>query len=119
VFTTRADTLFGVTYVAVAAEHPLAQPPPRATRNWPRSSPNASRAAWPRPTWRPWKRRAWIRASRSTTPSPTKPVPVFVANYVLMGYGEGAVMAVPAHDERDFAFAQEIWLADQASDQAR
>jgi leucyl-tRNA synthetase len=106
VFTTRADTLFGVTYVAVAAEHPLALRPLPATRHWPPSSPNASRAASPKPTWRPWKRRAWTPASRSTTRSPTKPVPVFVANYVLMGYGEGAVMAVPAHDERDFAFAQ-------------
>ncbi len=105
VFTTRADTLMGATYVAVAAEHPL-----------------AAKAAVSDP-----KVAAFIEECRkggvteaelatqekkgiATTLTAKHPIsgaelPVWVANYVLMAYGEGAVMAVPAHDERDFEFA--------------
>jgi leucyl-tRNA synthetase len=72
VFTTRADTLMGVTYVAIAAEHPIA-----------------------------------LHAAKD---NPSK-LPIWIANYVLMGYGEGAVMAVPAHDERDFEFAKKYNLS--------
>ncbi len=110
VFTTRADTLFGVTYVAVAAEHPL-----------------ATQAAATRPELAAFigacKQGSVAEADMATMekkgmdtglvvyhPLTNEPVPVFVANYVLMGYGEGAVMAVPAHDERDFAFAGKYGL---------
>ena len=110
VFTTRADTLFGVTYVAVAAEHPLAQ---QAAQN------NPELAAFIHEC----KQGSVAEADLATMekkgmdtglvvhhPFTNQPVPVWVANYVLMGYGEGAVMAVPAHDERDFAFAQKYGL---------
>ncbi|MEW5770932.1 MAG: leucine--tRNA ligase [Pseudomonadota bacterium] len=110
VFTTRADTLFGVTYVAVAAEHPLAQ---QAAAN------NPALAAFIAEC----KQGSVAEADLATMekkgmdtglvvhhPFTNQPVPVWVANYVLMGYGEGAVMAVPAHDERDFAFAQKYGL---------
>jgi leucyl-tRNA synthetase len=110
VFTTRADTLFGVTYVAVAAEHPLAQ---QAAAN------NPELAAFIHEC----KQGSVAEADLATMekkgmdtglvvyhPFTNEPVPVWVANYVLMGYGEGAVMAVPAHDERDFAFAQKYQL---------
>jgi leucyl-tRNA synthetase len=110
VFTTRADTLFGVTYVAVAAEHPLAT---QAAEN------NLALAAFIAEC----KQGSVAEADMATMekkgmdtglkvyhPFTNKAVPVFVANYVLMGYGEGAVMAVPAHDERDFAFAQKYDL---------
>jgi leucyl-tRNA synthetase len=110
VFTTRADTLFGVTYVAVAAEHPLAQ---RAAAD------NPALAAFIHEC-----RQGSVAEAELATmekkgmdtglvvyhPFTNEPVPVWVANYVLMGYGEGAVMAVPAHDERDFAFARKYGL---------
>ena len=67
VFTTRADTTMGVTFVAVAAEHPLATRAAVDTRNWRNSSRNASRAASPKPTLRRWKRRACRPASSSAT----------------------------------------------------
>ncbi len=111
VFTTRADTLFGVTYVAVAAEHPLAQ---QAAAN------NPALAAFIAEC----KQGSVAEADLATMdkkgmdtglvayhPFTGEAVPIWVANYVLMGYGEGAVMAVPAHDERDFAFAQKYKLA--------
>ena len=110
VFTTRADTLFGVTYVAVAAEHPLAQQA---------AASNPALAAFIHEC----KQGSVAEADLATMekkgmdtglvvyhPFTNQPVPVWVANYVLMGYGEGAVMAVPAHDERDFAFAQKYGL---------
>jgi len=105
VFTTRADTLMGATYVAVAAEHPLAA---QAAANNPAlaafieeckhgSVAEADLAAM--------EKKGMPTGLRVVHPLTGEYLPVWVANYVLMGYGEGAVMAVPAHDERDFAFA--------------
>jgi len=110
VFTTRADTLMGATYVAVAAEHPIAL---RAAET------NPAVAAFVEEC-----RRGGVTEAELATqekkglpigrfvrhPLTGEPLPVWVANYVLMGYGEGAVMAVPAHDERDFAFATKYRL---------
>jgi len=105
VFTTRADTLFGVTFVAVSAEHPLAAA--AATRS-------AQLAAFVDEC----RRGSTMEADVATAPKRAcrpacmcAPVQrpgdrVWVANYVLMAYGEGAVMGVPAHDERDFEFAR-------------
>jgi leucyl-tRNA synthetase len=110
VFTTRADTLMGATYVAIAAEHPL-----------------AIRVADKNPTLAKFiqecKQGAVIEAELATQekkgmdtglfvshPLSGEKLPVWVANYVLMGYGEGAVMAVPAHDQRDFEFATQYKL---------
>src|ERR1019366_2210067 len=105
VFTTRADTLFGVTFVAVSAEHPLAAAA---------AAGNAPLAAFVDEC----RRGSTMEADVATAPKrgmPTglhvrhpfggQPIEVWVANYVLMTYGEGAVMGVPAHDERDFEFA--------------
>jgi leucyl-tRNA synthetase len=110
-FTTRADTLMGVTFCAVAAEHPLAT---HAARG------NAPLAAFIEEC----KRGPAIEAQIATQekkgmatglavrhPLTGKSVPVWVGNYVLMSYGEGAVMGVPAHDERDFEFAKRYGLA--------
>ena len=110
VYTTRPDTLMGATYVAVAAEHPL-----------------ATKAAENNPTLQAFINEckmgsvaeadvATVDKKGMTTglfvrhPLKDEQLPVWVANYVLMSYGEGAVMAVPAHDKRDFEFAQKYNL---------
>ena len=105
VFTTRADTIMGVTFCAVAAEHPLAT---LAATNNPKLAAFIEKC----------KTGSVIEADLATQekegmftglyvthPLTNEPVPVWVGNYVLMSYGDGAVMGVPAHDERDFAFA--------------
>ncbi len=109
-FTTRADTLMGVTFCAVAAEHALAV---WAARD------NAPLAAFIEEC----KRGPAIESELATQekkgmptglavrhPVTGAPIPVWVGNYVLMSYGEGAVMGVPAHDERDFEFAKKYRL---------
>ncbi len=111
VFTTRADTLLGATYVAVAAEHPLAL---RAAES------NPALAAFIEECRQGGVTEAELATQEKkgmptgltvTHPLTGGALPLWVANYVLMGYGEGAVMAVPAHDERDFAFAHQFDLA--------
>ncbi|HWR92963.1 MAG TPA: leucine--tRNA ligase, partial [Desulfobacterales bacterium] len=115
VYTTRADTLMGVTFCAVAAEHPLAT---RAAHG------NAKLAAFIDEC----KHGSVMEADMATMEKKGMPTGIFVAhpltgeqvevwvgNYVLMSYGEGAVMAVPAHDERDFAFAKKYSLPIQQS----
>ncbi|HWU82249.1 MAG TPA: leucine--tRNA ligase, partial [Methylophilaceae bacterium] len=110
VFTTRADTIMGVTFCAVAAEHPLATLA---------ASSNPALAAFIEKC----KQGSVMEADMATMekegmdtgltiahPLTGEQVPVWVGNYVLMTYGEGAVMAVPAHDERDFEFAKKYSL---------
>ena len=106
VFTTRPDTLMGATYLAVAAEHPLAQaasaerPEVARFREECRVTQTAEAAV------ETMEKRGVDTGRRAIHPLTGRTLPVYAANFVLMGYGEGAVMAVPAHDERDFAFAQ-------------
>jgi leucyl-tRNA synthetase len=110
VFTTRADTIMGITFCAVAAEHPLAT---KAAAN------NPALAAFIEKC----KTGSVIEADLATQekegmftglyvthPLTHEQLPVWVGNYVLMSYGDGAVMGVPAHDERDFAFALKYQL---------
>ena len=111
VFTTRADTLFGVTYVAVAAEHPLAQ---RAAADNPELAAfitECKQGSVAEADMATMEKKGMDTGLKVYHPFTHEPIPVFIANYVLMGYGEGAVMAVPAHDERDFAFAKKYGLA--------
>ena len=111
VYTTRADTLMGVTYVAVAAEHPLAL---KAAENNPElaafieecrmgSVAEADLATA--------EKKGMATGLFVQHPVTGEELPVWIANYVLMSYGSGAVMAVPAHDERDFEFANKFNLA--------
>jgi leucyl-tRNA synthetase len=113
VFTTRPDTLFGATYMVVAPEHPLVQ----TALTLPKEAVRAD----------PAKVGAYVTAAKNKSdiermeskqktgvdlgidamnPATGEPIPVWVADYVLMGYGTGAIMAVPAHDERDGEFAK-------------
>ncbi len=133
VFTTRPDTLYGATYVVLAPEHPLVDG--LVASAWPDGTPDSWRypqgradaAAWqPADAVAAYREAAARRSDRQRTaegaksgvftgsyvvnPITAEPVPVFVADYVLMGYGTGAIMAVPAHDERDLDFAREYGL---------
>jgi leucyl-tRNA synthetase len=111
VFTTRADTIMGITFAAVAAEHPLATEAAKS---------NPALAAFIEECKKGGVQEAEI-ATMEKKGMPTgffvrhpfsgDPIEVWIGNYVLMGYGEGAVMAVPGHDERDFAFAKKYRLA--------
>ena len=110
VFTTRADTLFGVTYVAVAAEHPLAQQAAAGNPALAEFIAECKQGSVAEANMATMEKKGMDTGLKVYHPFTNEPVPVYVANYVLMGYGEGAVMAVPAHDERDFAFARKYAL---------
>ena len=88
--------------------------PPAPTRGWPPSSRTARRAAPPRPNWPCARRKACPPGLMVIHPITGEPIDVWVGNYVLMGYGDGAVMGVPAHDERDFAFRAQVQPDDHA-----
>jgi leucyl-tRNA synthetase len=110
VFTTRADTIMGVTFCAVAPEHPLAE---HAARNNPALAAfiAACKAGGTTEAELATKEKEGMPTGLSVThPLTGAQVPVWVGNYVLMSYGDGAVMGVPAHDERDFAFAKKYAL---------
>jgi len=110
VFTTRPDTLMGVTYIAVAAEHPLAA---KAAANNPKLRSfieECKKGGVTEAEIATQEKKGMATGEFVTHPFTGKKLPVWVANYVLMGYGEGAVMAVPAHDERDFEFATKYGL---------
>jgi len=110
VFTTRPDTLMGATYVAVAAEHPLAT---LAAQNDPELQAfidECKRGGVAEADIATQEKKGLATSLRVQHPLTGELLPVWVANYVLMNYGEGAVMAVPAHDERDFEFAGKYGL---------
>ncbi len=105
VFTTRPDTLMGATYVAVAAEHPLATLAAQNNAELQAFIDECKRGGVAEADIATQEKKGLPTALRVQHPLTGELLPVWVANYVLMNYGEGAVMAVPAHDERDFAFA--------------
>ncbi len=110
VFTTRPDTLMGVSYLAVAAEHPLAIAAAEgnaALANFIEACRHVETAEAALETM---EKRGMALGINALHPVTGEPVPVWVANFVLMGYGTGAVMAVPAHDQRDFEFAKNYGL---------
>ncbi len=110
VYTTRADTIMGVTFVAVAAEHPLAT---RAAESNPALAAfvdECKQGGVAEADIATMEKKGMDTGLKVVHPLTGEAVPVWVGNYVLMGYGEGAVMAVPAHDERDFHFAKAYGL---------
>ncbi|HEX2144709.1 MAG TPA: leucine--tRNA ligase [Glycomyces sp.] len=123
VFTTRPDTLFGATYMVLAPEHELVDA--LTAETWPADAPDTWTGghATPAAAVAAYRREAAAKTDverqadakvktgvftggYATNPVNGESVPVFIADYVLAGYGTGAIMAVPAHDERDFAFAR-------------
>ncbi|MDR0564179.1 MAG: leucine--tRNA ligase [Azoarcus sp.] len=110
VFTTRADTLMGATYVAVAPEHALATIAAARSPELAAFVEECRQGGVAEATLSTMEKKGMDTGLRVVHPLTGEYLPVWVANYVLMGYGEGAVMAVPAHDERDFAFARQYGL---------
>jgi len=110
VFTTRADTLMGATYVAVAAEHPVALHAARDNPALHRFIQECKLGATKEADLATQEKKGMNTGLFVIHPLSGERLPVWIANYVLMGYGEGAVMAVPAHDERDFDFARHYSL---------
>jgi leucyl-tRNA synthetase len=108
IFTTRPDTLFGATYMVLAPEHPLVEVVTTATR---RTTVTAYREAATRKSdlqrqELEKEKTGVFTGGYAVNPVNNEPLPIWIADYVLMGYGTGAIMAVPAHDERDWAFAK-------------
>ncbi|HSO81413.1 leucine--tRNA ligase [Thiocapsa sp.] len=110
IYTTRPDTLMGVTYVAVAAEHPLAR---RAAEDQPALAAfidECRKGGTSEAEIETMEKKGHPLGLNALHPVTGEAVPIFAANFVLMGYGTGAVMAVPAHDERDFHFAHKYGI---------
>ena len=111
VFTTRPDTLMGVTYVAVAAEHPLAAEAAINSENVAAFIKECAMTDTAEASMETMEKKGIDTGLKAIHPISGDRVPVFIANFVLMGYGSGAVMAVPAHDQRDYEFANKYGLS--------
>ena len=110
VFTTRADTLMGATFCAVAPEHPLAAHAARTNHRLAEFIAECQHGGTTEAELATQEKKGMSADLFVNHPITGDPVEVWVGNYVLMGYGDGAVMGVPAHDERDFAFALQYGL---------
>jgi leucyl-tRNA synthetase len=110
VFTTRADTLMGATFCAVAAEHPIAASASRSNPKIKAFVDECKRGPAMEAELAQVEKKGMPTGLYAVHPLSGERLPIWVANYVLMGYGEGAVMAVPAHDERDYEFARKYGL---------
>ncbi len=114
IFTTRPDTLYGATYVVLAPEHDLVLKNKELIQNWAEVEAYIKEASQKdemlRTKVEKEKTGVCLLGITTTNPATGESIPVFVADYVLKGYGTGAIMAVPAHDERDFAFAKKFGL---------
>jgi leucyl-tRNA synthetase len=111
VFTTRADTIMGVTFCAVAAEHPLAAEAARRDSKLAAFVDECKRGSVMEADVATMEKKGMPTGLFVSHPLTGEKIEVWVGNYVLMSYGEGAVMGVPGHDERDFAFAKKYGLA--------
>ncbi len=110
VFTTRADTIMGVTFCAIAAEHPLATHLAKDKPELQSFIDECKRGGVAEADVATMEKKGVPTGFTVTHPVTQEQVPVWIGNYVLMSYGEGAVMGVPGHDERDFAFAKKYDL---------
>ena len=114
VYTTRADTLFGTTYMVISPEHPLLKKWQSHIRNWDAVAAYQDEAAhksdFERGELNKEKTGVRLEGVEATNPVTHKALPIFVSDYVLMGYGTGIVMGVPGHDQRDWEFATKFGL---------
>jgi len=112
VFTTRLDTIYGVSYLAIAPEHAIIEKYKDKIKNYAKIEKyvekTKNRTAFERTENNREKTGVMIDGLTAVNPVNGKKVPIFVADYVVMNYGTGAVMAVPAHDERDYDFAKKM-----------
>ena len=110
VYTTRADTLFGTTYMVISPEHPLLKDWQPKIKNWDAVAAYQEEAAhksdFERGELNKEKTGVRLEGIEAMNPVTHKPLPLFVSDYVLMGYGTGIVMGVPGHDQRDWDFAK-------------
>jgi len=114
VFTTRPDTLFGATYLVLAPEHTLLYDLRDKINNWPEVEryieSTKKKSELQRTDLNKDKTGVELKGIKAINPANNKEVPIFIADYVLASYGTGAIMAVPAHDERDYEFANKFNL---------
>ncbi len=114
VYTTQPDTLFGATYMVISPEHPLIEKYKDQITNYDAllayREAAAKKSDFERTEMAKDKTGVQIEGFRAINPINGKEIPVWVSDYVLMSYGTGAIMAVPAHDERDWAFAKKFGL---------
>ncbi|HEY4146984.1 leucine--tRNA ligase [Pinirhizobacter sp.] len=110
VFTTRPDTLMGATFVSIAGEHPLAQKAAQSNPVLAAFLADMRQGGVSEAELETQEKRGMDTGVKAVHPVTGDEIPVWVANFVLMGYGTGAVMAVPGHDERDFEFANKYGL---------
>ena len=114
VYTTRADTLFGTTYMVISPEHPLLKKWQSHIENWDAVAAYQDEAAhksdFERGELNKEKTGVRLEGVEATNPVTHKALPIFVSDYVLMGYGTGIVMGVPGHDQRDWEFATKFGL---------
>lgn len=114
IYTTRCDTLFGATYMVLSPEHPLIDKYKEELTNWDEIAAYREAAArksdFERAELAKEKTGVEIQGLRAVNPVNGAEIPIWISDYVLMSYGTGAIMAVPAHDERDWEFAKKFGL---------
>ncbi|WP_041604111.1 leucine--tRNA ligase [Thioflavicoccus mobilis] len=110
IYTTRPDTVMGVTYMAVAAEHPLARRAAEGDPNLAAFIEECRQGGISEAELETMEKKGHPLGLNAVHPITDATVPIYAANFVLMGYGTGAVMSVPAHDERDFHFARKYGI---------
>ncbi|MDO4622597.1 MAG: leucine--tRNA ligase [Eubacteriales bacterium] len=114
IYTTRCDTLYGVTFMVVAPEHPVLDKYKERITNWDAVEAYreecAKKTEFERTQLVKEKTGVKIEGLAAINPITGKEIPLFIADYVMMGYGTGAIMAVPAHDQRDYEFAKKFGM---------
>lgn len=114
IYTTRPDTMFGVTFMVIAPEHPIIEKFAGKINNYDElcayKNECAKKTEFERTQLAKDKTGVKIEGLSAINPVSGKEIPIYISDYVMMGYGTGAIMAVPAHDERDYAFAKKFGI---------